>query len=73
MQVTVAGLPCTIGYTGSQWRVTVADVAYAEDPVLAAAIVGVFGGLIERNDVLELVESIESQNDSMGVGRAGVD
>jgi hypothetical protein len=59
---TVAELPCTIAYTGSQWRVTVAGVAYAENSVLAAAMVGAFGGLIERNDVLELAESIERRN-----------
>ena len=61
LQVMAAGLPCAIGYTGNQWRVTVADVAYADDPVLAAAIVEAFGGLIERSDAIELAESIEGE------------
>jgi hypothetical protein len=62
VQVIVAGLPCKIGYSGSQWRVTVADVAYANDPDLAAAIVEAFGGLIGRGEAAQIAESIENQD-----------
>ena len=61
VQVVAAGLPCTIGHRGTQWRVTVAEIAYADDPVLAAAIVAAFGGIIERGDAVVLAKSIESQ------------
>jgi hypothetical protein len=37
VQVVAAGLPCIIGYTGTKWRVTVAETSYADGPMLAAA------------------------------------
>jgi hypothetical protein len=61
LHIVAAGLPCTIGYRGGQWHVTVAEVVYADDPVLSAAIVQAFCGHIERVDALELAKSIESQ------------
>jgi hypothetical protein len=43
------------------WRVTVAELVYADDPVLASALFEAFGGLIERGDAERLAATLSER------------
>jgi hypothetical protein len=68
LRVRAAGLPCAVVYRNGLWRVTVAEVVYADDPVLASAIVEAFGGRIERGDA-ERLAAVLSERLYVGVTR----
>jgi hypothetical protein len=54
-------MPCAIELRDGLWRVTLADSVYADDPVLASAIVEASGGLIEREEAQRLAAALSKR------------